>query len=85
VLHRVAGELADAMQPPLQLRDALIARLKAMAQLDVALRHVKQEGGFRLRIGAREVHFALAIYPAPAGEKVVVRLPTETAPATQPN
>src|SRR6266849_6696443 len=63
------------MQPPLRWKNALISRLKIMAQLDIAERRMPQDGRIKLKIaGAKEMDFRVAVLPTMFGEKVVLRL-----------
>jgi general secretion pathway protein E len=71
-------ELEDAA-----LVDAMVSRLKVLAELDIGERRVPQDGRFRLRIrarqvtaaaGAAEVDFRLSVLPTVHGESAVVRV-----------
>jgi len=75
VRFRVDGVLYEIMQPPLRWKNALISRLKIMAQLDIAERRMPQDGRIKLKIaGAKEMDFRVSVLPTMFGEKVVLRL-----------
>ena len=48
VRYRVDGVLQDAPTPPVDLKAAIVSRLKIMADLDIAERRVPQDGRIRL-------------------------------------
>jgi type IV pilus assembly protein PilB len=74
VRFRIDGVLYEIMRPPLQLRNAIISRLKIMSHLDIAERRLPQDGRIKLRIGARDIDFRVSVLPTLFGEKVVMRL-----------
>src|SRR5579863_9909480 len=75
VRYRIDGVLYEVMKPPLKLRNALISRLKIMAELDIAERRLPQDGRIKLRIGGgKEMDFRVSVCPTLFGEKVVLRL-----------
>jgi type IV pilus assembly protein PilB len=78
VRFRIDGVLYEIMRPPLQLKSAIISRLKIMSHLDIAERRLPQDGRIKLRVGAREIDFRVSILPTLFGEKVVLRLLDKT-------
>jgi type IV pilus assembly protein PilB len=44
VRYRVDGKLFEKTRPPLQMHEAIVSRIKMMAEMDVAERHHMQEG-----------------------------------------
>ncbi len=75
VRFRVDGVLHEIMTPPLKLRNALISRLKVMANLDIAERRRTQDGRIKLRRGpGQELDIRVSVLPTLFGEKVVMRL-----------
>ena len=56
------------------LAEAMVSRLKVMAELDIGERRLPQDGRFRLRARGREVDFRLSIMPTLHGEDAVVRV-----------
>ena len=75
VRFRVDGVLYEVMKPPMQLRNAIISRLKIMAQLDISERRLPQDGRIKVRLAqGKEMDFRVSVCPTLFGEKVVLRL-----------
>ena len=75
VRYRIDGVLRKVMGLPVKIKNAIISRLKIMAQLDIAERRLPQDGRIKLRLGrAKEVDFRVSTVPTLYGEKVVLRL-----------
>jgi len=51
VRYRIDGVLDEVMEPPVKLKNAIISRIKIMAELDIAERRVPQDGRIKLKIG----------------------------------
>jgi type IV pilus assembly protein PilB len=67
--------LYEVMKPPMKLRNAMISRLKIMAELDISERRLPQDGRIKLKLGkGKEMDFRVSICPTLFGEKVVMRL-----------
>ncbi|MBI5101783.1 MAG: type II secretion system ATPase GspE [Nitrospirae bacterium] len=71
---RVDGILRRVLTPPKIIQDALISRIKIMANLDIAEKRLPQDGRIRLLIGGRDVDIRVSIIPATHGERAVLRL-----------
>ena len=72
---RIDGVLHESMKPPLRLRNAIVSRLKIMAELDIAERRLPQDGRIKLVLGReKEVDFRVSVLPTLFGEKVVLRI-----------
>ena len=75
VRYRIDGVLYEVMKPPMKLRNAIISRVKIMAELDIAERRLPQDGRIKLKMGrGREMDFRVSVLPTLYGEKVVLRL-----------
>ncbi len=74
VRFRIDGVLYEIMRPPLQLKNAIISRLKIMARLDIAERRLPQDGRIKLKAKGREMDFRVSVLPTLFGEKIVLRL-----------
>ena len=74
VRERIDGVLYEVMRPPVQMKNALISRIKIMSQLDIAERRLPQGGRFLIRMQNREMDFRVSLIPTLFGEKVVMRL-----------
>ena len=74
VRFRNDGVLREVFAPPRRLLNAIVSRIKIMAQLDIAERRKPQDGKFQMRIDGRQIDFRVSILPVIHGEKVVMRL-----------
>nr|BAL56275.1 type IV pilus assembly protein PilB [uncultured delta proteobacterium] len=75
VRYRIDGVLHEEMPIPLKLKNAVVSRIKIMANLDIAERRLPQDGRIKLRIaGGKEMDFRVSVLPVLWGEKVVLRL-----------
>lgn len=75
VRYRVDGVLHEIMRPSLNMRDAIVSRLKILARLDISERRLPQDGRIKLRLSrAKTVDFRVSVLPTLFGEKVVMRL-----------
>ncbi len=71
---RVDGVLRKILSPPKIIQDALISRIKILANLDIAEKRLPQDGRIRLLIGGRDVDIRVSIIPTSQGERAVLRL-----------
>ncbi|MDR1308624.1 MAG: Flp pilus assembly complex ATPase component TadA, partial [Deltaproteobacteria bacterium] len=75
VRYRADGSLYKHTRLPLEIRNALIARLKIMASLDITERRVPQDGRIKMRLGKnKEIDFRVSSLPTLFGESVVLRI-----------
>jgi type IV pilus assembly protein PilB len=74
VRYRVDGVLRRVMAVPGSLQDGLVARIKVLADLDIAERRVPQDGRFSIKLGSQSAEVRVATLPTVFGEKVVLRL-----------
>ena len=74
VRMRIDGILRSVLTPPKIIQDALISRVKIMANLDIAEKRLPQDGRMRLIIGARDIDIRVSIVPTSFGERAVLRL-----------
>ncbi len=74
VRYRIDGILREVTAPPKLVHNALISRLKVMAQLNIAERRLPQDGRFKIKLGGREIDFRVSILPSSFGEKVALRI-----------
>ena len=63
IRFRIDGVLYDRMTPPKKIQDALISRVKVMAEMDIAERRLPQDGGTSVLIGDREVDMRISSVP----------------------
>ena len=74
VRFRIDGVLYERMAPPYRLKQAIISRLKIMADLDIAERRVPQDGRIRIRVAKKNIDLRVSSLPCLFGEKVVLRI-----------
>ncbi|HVY60565.1 MAG TPA: ATPase, T2SS/T4P/T4SS family [Planctomycetota bacterium] len=74
VRYRIDGVLNEALRLPKWVQNVMVARLKVLANLDIAERRVPQDGRFRLRMKRSEIDVRVSTLPTHHGEKVVMRL-----------
>jgi len=75
VRYRIDGVLHEIMRPRMNMRDAMVSRLKILARLDISERRIPQDGRIKLRLSrAKTVDFRVSVLPTLFGEKVVMRL-----------
>jgi type IV pilus assembly protein PilB len=80
VRYRIDGVMRRAMLLPIQIKNAVVSRLKIMAKLDIAERRLPQDGRIKLRLTkGREMDFRVSTIPVLFGEKVVLRLLDKSA------
>lgn len=74
VRFRIDGVLTRVLSPPKLIQDALVTRVKVMANLDIAEKRLPQDGRIRLLIGGRDIDIRVSIIPTVYGERIVLRL-----------
>jgi len=74
VRMRLDGILHKVLSPPKIIQEALVSRVKIMANLDIAEKRLPQDGRIRLLVGGQDVDLRVSIIPTVFGERVVLRL-----------
>ncbi len=75
VRQRIDGILKQVAKAPVKLNMRITARLKVMAQLDIAEKRVPQDGRMKLNLSkTKQVDFRVSTLPTLFGEKVVLRI-----------
>lgn len=74
VRFRVDGFLSKVLNPPKIIHDALISRIKIMADLDIAEKRLPQDGRIKLLVGGKNIDIRVSIIPTSLGERAVLRL-----------
>jgi len=74
VRYRVDGVLRVFHEFPINIKDALTARFKIMANLDISERRKPQDGRIRAKIGNKKVDLRVSTVPVVYGEKIVMRI-----------
>ncbi len=71
---RVDGILHRVLSPPKIIQEALLSRIKIMAELDIAEKRLPQDGRIRLLIGGQDIDIRVSVVPTIYGERAVLRL-----------
>ena len=74
VRFRVDGILNKVLSPPKIIHDALISRIKILAELDIAEKRLPQDGRIKLLVGGKDIDIRVSIIPTAMGERAVLRL-----------
>ncbi len=74
VRFRVDGMLKNALTYPRGQHNAVVIRIKIMANLDISERRRPQDGKFYLKIGNEQYDFRVSTMPSVYGETVVMRI-----------
>ncbi|RLC35064.1 MAG: hypothetical protein DRZ76_01230 [Candidatus Nealsonbacteria bacterium] len=81
VRYRIDGVLRDAMTLPAQVSSGIVARIKVLANLKLDEHRLPQDGRFKIETEEYKYSLRVSILPVMAGEKIVMRLLSETAKA----
>jgi type IV pilus assembly protein PilB len=72
---RIDGILKQIAKVPVKLHSRIAARLKVMAQLDIAEKRVPQDGRIKLNLSkSKQIDFRVSTLPTLFGEKIVLRI-----------
>ncbi|MCE9594083.1 MAG: Flp pilus assembly complex ATPase component TadA [Planctomycetes bacterium] len=74
IRFRVDGSLFDRLTLPKGWARPALARLKVIANLDIAQRRLPQDGRTQIDIGSRKIDLRLATTPSLTGESAVIRI-----------
>ena len=72
---RIDGILKQVAKAPVKLNMRIAARVKVMAQLDIAEKRVPQDGRIKLNLSkTKQIDFRVSTLPTLFGEKIVLRI-----------
>ena len=74
VRFRMDGKLHEVPSPPKSLALPIIARIKILANMDITVSRIPQDGRFTLKMDKREINVRVSSMPTIHGENVVLRL-----------
>ncbi len=74
IRYRIDGILYDMMPIEKAAHQAIISRLKIMANLDITERLMPQDGSFKLRVKNQFIEFRVAILPSIYGQNCTIRV-----------
>lgn len=79
VRMRIDGTIVDYVTLKTNVHNSLIARIKILAELDIAERRVPQDGHFKVRQPDGYLNIRVSVIPTVFGEKAVLRLLSNNA------
>jgi len=74
IRFRVDGKLHQVPAPPKGMFLSMVSRLKILANLDISVSRIPQDGRFTVFINDREINIRVSTIPTVYGENVVLRL-----------
>ena len=74
VRFRIDGKLHEVPSPPKSLFLPIIARVKILANMDITVTRIPQDGRFTLKMERKEINVRISSIPTIYGENVVLRL-----------
>jgi type IV pilus assembly protein PilB len=74
VRFRVDGKLHEVPAPPKSMFLPIISRLKILANMDIALSRVPQDGRFTVKMKNKDINIRASTIPSIHGENLVLRL-----------
>ena len=74
VRYRIDGIMQQILNPPKRIQNALISRIKIMANLNIAEKRIPQDGRIQIKVGDRAIDIRVSVLPVRFGENIVMRL-----------
>lgn len=74
VRMRIDGQLHEQMRINKSSHDAIVTRLKIMAEMNIAEKRIPQDGSFSMELEGKNIDIRVSTIPTVNGEKVVIRL-----------
>jgi len=71
---RIDGKLIEVPSPPKSLFLPIIARIKILANMDITVSRIPQDGRFTLKLDKKEINVRVSSIPTIYGENMVLRL-----------
>jgi type IV pilus assembly protein PilB len=71
---RIDGKLLEVPSPPKSLFLPIIARMKILANMDITVSRIPQDGRFTLKLDRKEINVRVSSMPTIYGENLVLRL-----------
>lgn len=71
---RVDGKLIEIPSPPKNIFLSMIARIKILANMDITVSRIPQDGRFTLKMEKKEINVRVSSIPTIYGENLVLRL-----------
>lgn len=74
IRFRVDGKLHEVPAPPKSMHLLTVSRLKILANMDISLSRIPQDGRFTIRMDNKEINIRASTIPTIYGENMVLRL-----------
>ncbi len=74
VRFRMDGELHTSLELPAKVHQAVVARIKILAQIRLDEKRKPQDGRFSATVEGKRIDFRVSTFPTHNGEKVVMRI-----------
>ncbi|MBI2173857.1 MAG: Flp pilus assembly complex ATPase component TadA [Candidatus Omnitrophica bacterium] len=76
IRQRIDGVMYEVPTPQelIRLHQAIVSRIKVMAQLDIAERRLPQDGRIKVRLDEQELDLRISVLPTTFGETVEIRI-----------
>jgi type IV pilus assembly protein PilB len=71
---RIDGKLLEVPSPPKAFFLPIIARMKILANMDITVSRIPQDGRFTLKVDKKEINVRVSSIPTIYGENIVLRL-----------
>jgi len=71
---RIDGKLIEVPSPPKSIFLPIIARIKILANMDITVSRIPQDGRFTLKLDTKEINVRVSSIPTIYGENMVLRL-----------
>lgn len=78
IRYRIDGILYEKLTLPPKIHDAVVARVKILAELKIDEKRLPQDGRFNFKVNENDVDLRVSTLPTVYGEKVVIRLLKKT-------
>ncbi len=78
VRYRIDGVLHEVNRLPKNVLGALISRIKILSNLKIDERRVPQDGRFKIKVAGRQYALRVSTLPIADGEKIVMRILSES-------
>lgn len=78
IRYRIDGILHEKLVLPKKVHEAVISRIKILANMKIDEKRLPQDGRFTFKIGEHEVDLRISSLPTTQGEKIVMRLLKKT-------
>jgi type IV pilus assembly protein PilB len=78
IRFRIDGVLREVESHPISLHEPLVARIKVLAELDIAERRKPQDGRFQLNADNKQLDIRVSTFPTLYGENVELRILNKT-------